>query len=109
MNRYCFTLDLVDDPRLIEEYDQWHTHVWPEVISSLREAGIEEMEIYRYGNRLVLIMEVNPQYTHERKKALDLANEKVQEWETLMWKYQTALPGVKPGEKWALMNKVFEL
>jgi L-rhamnose mutarotase len=31
----------------------------------------------------------------------------VQEWEALMWKYQQALPKVKPGEKWMLMDRIF--
>jgi len=26
-----------------------------------------------------------------------------------MWKYQQALPGAQPGEKWVLMDKIFEL
>jgi L-rhamnose mutarotase len=33
----------------------------------------------------------------------------VQEWEKLMWKYQQALPSAKLGEKWILMEKIFEL
>lgn len=109
MTEYCFTLDLVDDPQLISEYEQWHTQVWPEVISHLKAVGIAAMEIYRYNNRLMMIMQVNPEYSHERKASLDLANEKVQEWEALMWKYQQALPGTLPGEKWVLMKKIFEL
>jgi L-rhamnose mutarotase len=107
--KYCLTLDLVDDPELIREYENWHTNVWPEVISNIKAAGIDKMEIYRYQNRLMMIMQVNPEYTHERKQALDLANEKVQEWEALMWKYQQAVPGAKPGEKWVMMEKIFEL
>jgi L-rhamnose mutarotase len=107
--KYCLTLDLVDDPELIREYENWHTNVWPEVISNIKAAGIDKMEIYRYQNRLMMIMQVNPDYTHERKQALDLANEKVQEWEALMWKYQQAVPGAKPGEKWVMMEKIFEL
>jgi L-rhamnose mutarotase len=107
--RYCFTLDLIDDPKLIAEYEHWHTQVWAEVLSSMKSAGIEEMEIYRFGNRLMMIMQVDSQYSHGRKAALDLENEKVQEWEALMWKYQQAVPGAKPGEKWVLMNKIFEL
>jgi L-rhamnose mutarotase len=107
--RYCYTLDLVDDPQLIAAYERWHTQVWPEVLSSIQSAGIEEMEIYRYGNRLMMIMQVDAQYSPERKAALDLANEKVQEWEALMWKYQQPLPGAKEGGKWVLMNKIFEL
>jgi L-rhamnose mutarotase len=107
--RYCLTLDLVNDPELIREYENWHTNVWPEVIANIKTAGIEEMEIYRYQNRLMMIMQVSPEYTHDRKQALDLANEQVQEWEALMWKYQQALPGAKPGEKWVMMDKIFEL
>jgi L-rhamnose mutarotase len=40
---------------------------------------------------------------------MDGANPKVQEWEELMWKYQQDIPHAKPGEKWVLMNKIFEL
>ena len=109
MTEYCFTLDLIDDPLLIEEYEKWHSKVWPEVISSIQAAGIEAMRIYRYGNRLMMIIQVNAGYSHERKAALDLGNEKVQQWEQLMWKYQKAVPGAKPGEKWVQMKKIFEL
>ena len=106
---YCFTLDLIDDPALIEEYEAWHRNVWPEVIANIRAAGIEAMEIYRYGNRLMMIIQVNTGYSAERKNELDLANEKVQEWEQLMWTYQKPVPGAKPGEKWVQMKKIFEL
>jgi L-rhamnose mutarotase len=40
---------------------------------------------------------------------MDNANPKVQEWESLMWKYQQALPWAKEGEKWILMEKIFTL
>ena len=40
---------------------------------------------------------------------MDTANSKVQEWETLLWKYQQALPTAKEGEKWILMEKFFHL
>jgi len=109
MNNYCFTLDLIDDPALIEEYEAWHRNVWPEVMANIRAAGIEAMEIYRYGNRLMMIIQVNTEYSAERKNELDLANEKVQEWEQLMWTYQKPVPGAKPGEKWVQMKKIFEL
>ena len=45
----------------------------------------------------------------ESKAAADAANPKVQEWEELMWKYQQAIPGTKAGEKWVLMDQIFEL
>lgn len=107
--RYCYALDLVDDTQLIAEYERLHAQVWPEVLLSMKSAGIEKMEIYRYENRLMMIMQVGSQYSAERKAGMDLSNEKVQEWEALMWKYQQAMPGAKEGEKWVMMNKIFEL
>jgi L-rhamnose mutarotase len=109
MKRYCLALDLVDDPVLIKEYETMHTAVWPEIQSSITSAGIDLMEIYRFGTRLFMIMEVNDGFSFEKKDAMDQENEKVQEWEQLMWKYQQAVPGAKPGEKWVIMNKIFEL
>lgn len=109
MNRYCLTLDLKDDPALITEYERLHKNVWPEIIESISSSGIEKMEVYRFGNRLFMIMEVSDQFSFDQKAAADKANEKVQEWENLMWKYQQALPGAKAGEKWVLMDKIFEL
>lgn len=109
MERYCLTLDLQDDPTLITEYEAWHQNVWPEILQSITGSGIQHMQIYRYANRLFMIMEVNESFSFEAKGAADAANAKVQEWETLMWKYQQPLPGTKPGEKWMLMDKIFDL
>src|SRR5688572_7024772 len=109
MNRYCLALDLKDDPALIAEYERYHQHAWPEIIDSIRSSGIEALDIYRTGNRLFMIMETNDDFSFDKKGAADAANPKVQEWESLMWKFQQALPGSKPGEKWVLMKKIFEL
>ena len=109
MKRHCLALDLVDDEVLIAKYEEYHAAVWPEIIKSITDSGIEVLDIYRAGNRLFMIMEVNDTFSFEQKNAADLANPKVQEWETLMWKYQQALPFAKPGEKWILMDKIFSL
>ncbi len=102
-------LDLVNDPQLIKEYEDYHREVWPEIKRSILDAGILQMEIYRFENRLFMNMEVGEDFSFEKKSAMDAANEKVQEWEQLMWKYQSAIPGAKPGEKWVMMTKIFEL
>lgn len=107
--RYCLTLDLIADEGLIAEYEEMHRKVWPEIIESITVAGIEDMEIYRAGTRLFMIMEVNDNFSFDKKAEMDAGNEKVQAWETLMWKYQQAVPGARPGEKWIMMDKIFEL
>ena len=100
---------LKNDPELIREYEGYHREVWPEIKESIHSSGIVDMEIYRYGNRLFMIMEVNPEFSFEQKGAMDAGNEKVQEWERLMWTYQQPLPWAKPGEKWMPMEKIFSL
>ena len=110
MNRqYVLALDLKDDPDLIAAYEQWHTKVWPEIISAIRDAGIEQMEIFRVGNRLMMIMEVGDSFDFAAKAATDANNPTVQEWETLMWNFQQPLPFANNGEKWMLMEKIFSL
>lgn len=107
MKRYCLTLDLKNDPNLIEEYEQYHQHVWAEVKKSIVDAGILSMEIYRFQNRLCMVIETSDDFSFERKAEMDLQNKKVQEWETTMLKFQQLIPGSK--SKWVEMKKIFIL
>ncbi|RYY10682.1 MAG: L-rhamnose mutarotase [Chitinophagaceae bacterium] len=109
VKRYCLALDLKDDPALIKEYENYHREVWPEIIESIKASGIKNMEIYRTGNRLFMIMEVGPEFSFDSKAKADTANARVQDWEKLMWKFQQPLQWAAPGEKWILMNKIFAL
>jgi L-rhamnose mutarotase len=109
MIRHCFALDLKDDPALIAEYENYHQAIWPEIEQSIMESGIQNMSIYRTGNRLFMIMEVEDNFSFEKKAGQDSSNPKVQEWEQLMWTYQQALPTAAPGQKWVPMKKIFEL
>jgi L-rhamnose mutarotase len=108
-HRYCLTLDLKKDPTLIAQYKRFHQKIWPEITKSIRDAGVEEMEIYLLGTRMFMIMEVNESFSFEKKAKLDQENPKVQEWEALMWKFQQRLEGAAPGEKWLRMERIFKL
>jgi L-rhamnose mutarotase len=111
MKRYCLALDLKDDPQLIAEYEHWHKaeNSWPEIRKSILDADILDMQIYRTGNRLFMIMETSDQYESNKKDEMDALNPKVQEWEQLMWLFQQPLPWAKDGEKWVLMKQIFKL
>jgi len=54
-------------------------------------------------------METNDDFDFVKKASMDASNHKVQQWETLMWKFQQPLPWAEPGEKWVLMDKIFKL
>jgi L-rhamnose mutarotase len=109
MKRYCLALDLIDDTNLIAAYEDWHQRIPGEIKKSITDAGITSMEIYRIGNRLFMIMETTEAFSFDQKTEMDNSNPAVQNWEEMMWKYQQPLPFAKQGEKWLLMNKIFDL
>lgn len=107
--RHCLMLDLKNDPALIAEYRRHHEQIWPEVADSMRASGIVGAEIYLRGTRMVMIFEVTDSFSFAGKAAADAADPVVQKWEQLMWRYQQALPDSAPGEKWQLMERIFQL
>lgn len=111
MARRYFALDLKDDPALIAEYERWHTpgQIWPEIVAAIREAGIRDLEIFRTGDRLVLVMDVPEDFDGAAKSAADAANPRVQAWEALMDTFQRRLPWAAPGQKWVPMERIFSL
>src|SRR5260370_35049511 len=110
MNRgFCLTLDLKDDPKLIAEYRRYHEKIWPEITRSIKDSGIEVLEIYLFGARMFMIMEVNEHFSFGAKGRADQSNLKGQEWENLRWRFRQSLPQAKPGEKCHLMKTLVTL
>ena len=106
MTRLCFALDLVDEAASVAEYERWHTKgaVWPEVIADIYAQGILDMEIWRTGNRLFMIVSAANDYPHPRQP-----HPKIADWEDLMWTFQQALPKAETSEKWVPMARIFAL
>jgi len=106
-----FCLDLKDDPETIAAYRKWHAPgaVPVPVNRSIREAGIEALEIFLAGNRMVMLLTPGPDFDPVKKAKADAENPDVQAWEKLMWDFQQALPFAKPGQKWVEMEKIYAL
>lgn len=81
--RYGQALDLVDSPELIAEYEAYHRQIWPEVAAHLREQGVAQMEIYRLGTRLFMMMEVDEDFDERRFAQQSLNHPVIQRWEAL--------------------------
>ena len=110
ITRTVLAVDLKDDAGTIETYKEHHRRVWPEVLASLRQAGIREMDIYLLGNRLVMIVEtVEQDFRRCFAAHHHAAHPRVAEWEALMRSLQIPPPGAAPGEWWTTMEPVFSL
>lgn len=109
VKRYCQTLDLVDDPELIEEYKHWHSpeYNWPEIPEGIKAVGILEMEIYILGNRLFMIVETPEDFDWNTAFGKLATMEKQAEWEEFVAKFQMVKPGQSSAEKWQLMDRIF--
>jgi len=111
LRRFCFALDLDENPELIERYKWWHRPGGPPaaVNRSLRAADIRELEIWLCGSRLFMILEAGPNYDPAAKAARDAQDPDVLAWEQLMWEFQKPLPGARPGEKWITAERIYAL
>ena len=107
--KYCLALDLINDAQLMSGYREYHQAVWPEIIDSIQSVEIDQLEIYNVGNRLFMIMTVNDSFLFENKYLMDKSKTKVREWEELTWNFQKALLWAESGEKWMLLEKIFQL
>jgi len=109
ITRTVLAVDLNGDQAAIQAYQRHHQEVWPEVVTSLRQAGIRRMDIYLLGRRLVMILETDGQDFRRCFAAHVASSPRVAEWEALMRSMQAAPPGAAPGDWWTPMEQVFSL
>ena len=108
MSRHVLAIDLKDDPEIIRAYVEHHRAVWPEVLESLRKAGIADMEIHMLGRRLVMIVEADGDIA-SIFAAHAASHPRVAKWEALMTSMQERAPGSSAGQWWTEMRPIFRL
>ena len=110
MRRHVLTIDLRDDPDAIASYREYHQQVWPEVLESLKQAGVRAMDIHILGRRLVMVLELNDGLDVQRVFAAHVSSHpRVAEWERLMRSLLERPSDFPPGEWWAVMEPIFTL
>lgn len=109
--RYCQTLDLKDDPALIEKYRRYHSqeYAWPEIRAGIREVGILEMEIFIHDNHLFMIVEVPEDFDWDKSMERLATLPRQQEWEEFVAPFQMCNPKDTSDGKWHLMERIFHL
>ena len=110
MKQYGRTLNLKNDPAIIQQYIEYHRNVWPEVEQGLRAIGIERILIWLLGRRLFMFMETQDGFDPDRDFARYMdSDRRIREWQDLMATLQEPVPEAKAGEWWAEMELVYSL
>lgn len=109
--RYCQTLSLRDDPKLIAEYRSLHSkeNAWKEIIEGIRSVGILEMEMYIFGTTVCMIVETPLDFDWKKAMEMLATLPRQQEWENVVSVMQGAAGNATSAEKWHLMEKFFYL
>jgi len=80
------------------------------VLASLRNVGVEQMDIHMLGRRLVMILQLSDGLDFRRIFATHRSSSpRVAEWERLMKSLQEPSPEAPAGEWWAVMEPVFQM
>lgn len=107
MKRYCQYLTLVDNEEMIAKYVAVHKNVWPEIIEGQRAVGILDMQIYRYGRNLFMIMDTIDDFDFVRDMARLATLPRQAEWEAYVAQFQGCSADARSDEKWQLMERIF--
>ncbi|HEV2711110.1 MAG TPA: L-rhamnose mutarotase [Edaphobacter sp.] len=102
MERIAFQLRIKAEK--MEEYDEAHRHVWPELLKELESFGVSEYSIFRRGQQLFLYMHV---VDYGQLTTHLAASEVNQRWQETMAPLFEPVPDLRPGESVAMMTEVF--
>ncbi len=106
--RLCLALDLIDDADLIAGYEAAHAPgaAWPEVTQGIRESGFLSLEIWRAGDRMVMVAEVDDDGPRPLRPELQPIDDR---WQAAMARFQKPLPFANRDQKWVPMSRIYSL
>ncbi len=109
--RYVQTLELRDNPDMIEEYRKWHSeeYHWKEIRDGIKAVGILEMEIYILGTRLVMIVDAPDDFDWQTAMDKLATLPRQAEWEAFVARLQGCRADARSDEKWQMMERMFYL
>lgn len=105
MARYCFLLHV--RPELLDEYQERHQAVWPEMLQALHETGWRNYSIFARPDGLIVgYVEADDLAAAQQAMADTEVNAR---WQAEMSKYFIGLDGRGPDESFELLEEIFNL
>lgn len=105
------TLELKSSEAARMEYIKWHSkeYSWKEIREGIKEVGILEMEIYIFGNTLVMIVVAPIDFDWATAMSRLATLPRQSEWEAFISQFQGCDSGATSDEKWQMMERIFYL
>lgn len=104
------TADLVANPKLQHEYIEYHRtqfEKWPEVSNGFCHANFQQLLVFKNGRQLMLIISIPKGESLDKLNPLTTKNNpRVDDWNSMMKKYQTGIPGTKKDEVWVFLKPI---
>jgi L-rhamnose mutarotase len=105
MARYCFTLQV--RPELLDEYQERHRAVWPDMLQALHETGWRNYSIFARPDGLIVgYVEADDLAAAQQAMAATDVNAR---WQAEMSRYFVGLDGRGPDESFVLLEEIFNL
>ena len=104
MKRYCFVIEINEDQ--MEDYVALHRNPWPDTLRLLKEAGAEELVIYRYKNFSILFWSAEDLNEVYRKRG---ATEVCKKWNARLAKAYKLSPSIDGTSDVDTLEKIFDL
>ncbi len=104
---YCQTLQLADNPELIEQYKRVHSEIWKEIPEGIRAVGILEMKLFIFDTTAVMLVVTPLDFDWDTQMAELAKLPRQQEWEDHVSLVQQASAGCTSDEKWKMMEQFF--
>lgn len=105
------TANLVKDTSMQSQYLNYHItqfQNWPEVSKGFCNADFQQVIVLKNGRQLMLIISIPKGKTLDELNPKTIENNpRVDDWNSIMRKYQEGIEGTKSGETWVLLKQVF--
>lgn len=109
-NHVIMSANLVENPILQQEYLDYHQFQftkWKEVPEGFCNADFQQVLVFRNGRQLMLVISIPEGKTMEELNPKTTENNpRVEEWNSIMSRYQEGIEGAPAGTTWVVFNNI---
>lgn len=102
--RYCFVIEINEDQ--MDDYVALHKNPWPETLKELKDAGADELIVYRYKNLSILFFECKDINELYRKWG---ATDTCAKWNERLKNAYKVSPSIDGSDDVETLEKIFDL